>query len=311
MPAATLGVRKKILLLGGKQQETAVAEILTSLTDYLGEALDDRYEVCHSFFNALEYSVSGQEIQITDLKNKAPLESYALIFFRGKILPYAHHAQTVSSYAQQHGILCINQEFLEANPAGKLGMTVMLAQMGLPAPATLFAAPQYMRRSAAETLGFPMVVKADMGARGQHNHLIRTQTELDELLKKESEVDYIAQEFIENDCDYRFLMIGSEALIIRRSRTGDTHLNNISEGARADLVPAEEFPQRILEDCRRIMQKLDLQIAGIDLLYNPQTDREYYLEVNRLPQLNTSAFAAEKAVLLRRFITQLLGRPKG
>jgi glutathione synthase/RimK-type ligase-like ATP-grasp enzyme len=299
---------QRVALIGGYQQEAGIEKLLSDTAKYLTDALqkdDQPVEVDYTFFDTLAYKVTENSLSVFDLRGNRPLDDYSLLLFRGKVQPYARWAQVISDFAAQKHIPFANADYATHKPVGKLAQTVRFAKLGLPVPATLFGPPDYLAQEAGHQLHFPLVLKDDMGAKGRQNHLVKTQKEMASLLSSPM-VEYVAQAFIPNDCDFRFLWVGEEALVIKRSRTTDTHLNNISEGATAMVVPLESFPPRIIEGCRAIMRDFGLSIAGIDLLYDPTTDQEYYLEVNRLPQLDSGAFAAEKAALLTAFVRRSL-----
>lgn len=299
---------QRAVLIGGYQKEAGIEKLLSATARYLSEALrsdGQPVEVDYTFFDTLAYKITNNSLSVFDLRGNRPLDTYSLLLFRGKVQPYARWAQVLSDFAVQKQLPFANADYAANKPVGKLAQTVRFAKLGLPVPATLFGPSHHLIEEAGRQLRFPLVLKDDMGAKGRHNHLVETQEELVSLLSSPV-VEYVAQTFIPNDCDFRFLWVGEEALVIKRSRTTDTHLNNISEGAAASLVPLESFPPRIIEGCRAIMRDFGLSIAGIDLLYDPATGQEYYLEVNRLPQLDSGAFAAEKAALLAAFVRRTL-----
>ncbi len=308
---------KHVLVLGGMSSEARSEELLAETTRYLqvlsdAAGLDAHYQ--YGFFDGLEYTVSEEGVHIADTKaDGQPLEQYDLVLLRVKVAPYRAFAQIVSDYLAAHGIPCVNNDFAGLPPSGKLAQMIVFQQAGIRVPETIFAGSARLLDLAPARLGFPMIVKGIHAAKGRDNHLVRSKDELRTLLAAPNAPQYIAQAYIPNDCDYRLLIIGDGFLIIRRRRTNGSHLNNISTGGHAELVPADTFPDKLLLQCRTAAERAGLLWAGVDFIYDSGKEQAYILEVNSLPQLDSGAFKDEKAGLLADFLQTILSgaRPTG
>ena len=120
----------------------------------------------------------------------------------------------------------------------------------------------------------------------------------------------IAQQYIDNDGDYRVLVFGKKiALVIYRTRTDETtHLNNTSQGGRAELMPKTVLPESIRKKCITVAKLLKREVAGVDVVQDKQTGLWYCLEVNDSPQLTTGTYVNEKQAAFAKFIEDTLRR---
>lgn len=249
---------------------------------------------------------SPSSFVIRDEKNKAELKDYDLIVFRGKIRANSELAYCISRYCNINNVTFFN-DYTPYRPASKVSQAVTFFELGARFTKTVYSLHSArFRQAALDELEFPFIVKDSYGAHGDNNHLVRTVEQLDTILNESPDIKFIAQEFFPNDCDYRVLCIGDERLVIRRKASGDTHLNNTSQGGTAEIVDASFFAPGVLEIASDIANELKMGIAGVDLLYNDQTGDYSFLEVNSQPQLGTGAFPAEKQELVARYIQKLL-----
>lgn len=198
----------------------------------------------------------------------------------------------VASYLRAHNIPTSNASILQANPETKLGEMVRLSQDDISYPKSFYAGKShkmvalYNWAHEAHGLQFPVIVKGTEAAQGADNFMARSMEELQNLPLR-PETRYIMQECIPNEFDYRVLVIGGRVTaIIKRSRTNtDSHLNNISQGASAELIPAEELPEICDLALRAAKTMGRLDHAGVDILVDSETGKPYVLEVNRRPDM--------------------------
>lgn len=133
-----------------------------------------------------------------------------------------------------------------------------------------------------ETLQFPFIAKPDHGSRGSNVSLIKKPTDTHKL---QNTSEYIFQNFIPNDGDYRVYVIGGIAVeIIKRTASKGHFLNNISQGGAAQRVDDIVIREALGSLATRIASALDLSICGIDLMYNQNDQKYYFLEINTVAQ---------------------------
>lgn len=155
---------------------------------------------------------------------------------------------------------------------------------------------------------YPIIIKDRNGKKGRCNFMAHNKQEASDILKQNLEVCFIVQEFIENDGDYRFLVMGGEiATVIHRKAQSDSHLNNTSQGASSTIVDAREFEDKILLDVELAARLENLEVAGVDLMIDKNTGQHYIVEVNSSPQLATGAAPDIKMKAYAKLLRNLLG----
>src|SRR5690606_3292372 len=96
---------------------------------------------------------------------------------------------------------------------------------------------------------------------------------------------------IPNEGDYRILVFGGKpVLALYRRSQEESHLNNTSQGATADLVSVDAIDPTIVADVIQAAAVEKFEVAGVDAMIDRVTGRHYILEVNQSPQLATGAF---------------------
>ena len=162
-----------------------------------------------------------------------------------------------------------------------------LREKGLPMPETLLVPMTFFAadwsgnpflETAAQTLGFPMVVKEACGSFGQQVWLAHDKTELAERLNASSPRTMLLQRFIASSHgrDVRLQVVGRE-VVAGMYRWSDTDFRaNISNGgSMKPYTPTEAQKQLAVKAC----DALGLSFGGVDLLFG-EGDEPLLCEVN-------------------------------
>lgn len=225
------------------------------------------------------------------------------------IRDHNEQAEEVALFLQRHAIPYIDER-VKPNAHGKYSWQVKYAENHLPFIPTVYGTGRALKeayRTNKLQTAFPLVIKARQGRKGKDNYLVKNEAELMQLLEDRVDEAWVMQRFIENDGDYRVVVLGdkAETVIFRqRPKDADTHLNNTSQGASAMLVDISALPQGLCEDAVAAARVNGLAVAGVDMMVDQKTGRHVILEVNGAPQLATGAFPEEK---MRRY-TEYLSR---
>lgn len=132
-------------------------------------------------------------------------------------------------------------------------------------------------------LEFPFVAKKNLSARGAGVYKI---TSIDQIVALKLDFkDYIFQNFIKNDGDFRILVLGGVALgIIKRTKGDDEFRNNISLGGTAsdmkDLPEASDLKNKAVS----LASKFGLQFCGVDFIFDQEEKIYRFMEINSVPQ---------------------------
>lgn len=197
------------------------------------------------------------------------------------------------------GVEFFDQGILSYRGVDKLAQYAELQSAGVKIPNTFFASAAKLA-SSGEKIGFPFILKDILASQGNHNYLVKSQSQLLKLLNDE-ERSYVAQEYIPNDGDVRVLINKQrEMFAFKRSAVEGTHLNNTSRGGLASPLATTDLPEALRRDCITIVDSHENQIIGIDAIISGSN--HCILEVNTQPQIFSGALVERKKEFYRRSI---------
>lgn len=268
-----------------------------------------KYNVYRGAVKELEFRIMNGELSVYDPLNKRTLDSYDLVFFR--LWQREHERATAAAiYLKSKGVEFFDCEPLNGFSLTKLTDSAKLASNNVPVPDTYFSSPSKTIKflESQNQLHYPLIVKDVNGTRGNNNHLVNTKDEALQVVQSELGIQFMLQQYVPNDCDYRFVVADSRiALVIRRSRDVDaTHLNNTSAGAAGNLVDIGKFTERIQSDVIKAAKLHKRQFCGVDVIIDKDNGNHYILEVNAAPDLVVGAAIGEKVKALDSLIRKKL-----
>ena len=197
----------------------------------------------------------------------------------------AHFCGMLYEYFAHVGIPAsdpINRSFPYS--AEKITQMLLLPLNNIRIPETLvFREESYEtnREYVSTHMHFPIVFKTD-GSKGRNVHVVHTQDELDEIMKRKRPFKLaLVQPFIENTYDTRTLVAYGEILgSIKRTRT-QGYLNNIAQGAVPSLHTLTDIER---DTAIRATSVCGMDFAGVDMIHTPKGP--IVLEVNKSPQVH-------------------------
>lgn len=247
-------------------------------------------------------------LEIIDLIEGIQLKEFELIYFKTYIKK-AELAAAFAEYAQANAIPFIDAEVATYHSSSKVSQYAKLARAGIAIPKSIVVSHKLLRDQydwLVSELGLPFILKEGAADRGINNFLIADEKEFKEVAKQASaqRAYYVAQQYIENDGDSRFLVFGSnvEMVIERHAKNKKTHLNNTSKGATATYKDPKTVSSTLKSLAVRSSIALNRQIAGVDLIQDKKTGNWYVLEVNNSPQLAFGTFLDKKLNILGKFL---------
>lgn len=137
---------------------------------------------------------------------------------------------------------------------------------------------------------FPVILKGSGGDRGTRVYKADNLVELEQLVRelRKSETEegkrYMLQEFIENDGDYRVLVLGKKVLGVmkRSSQDKQEFRNNYSRGGKVEVT---DLPEEIKQMAVKAAQACGLVVAGVDVAFRDfDIKKPIVWEVNKGPQ---------------------------
>ena len=180
----------------------------------------------------------------------------------------------------------------------KLYQFQILAESGMPIPKTMLAKFPLDLHVVGKHIGFPVVVKTLTGSQGSGVFLCETLQSLDELMhmveNSNPNVNLIFQEFVKTSHgrDLRVVTVGGRVVgaMVRTAADGSFKANYSRGGKVEKFEITPEIEWLVLE----IARKLDLDIAGIDLLFDGNGFK--ICEVNSSPGFEGLEQACEKNI---------------
>ena len=177
-------------------------------------------------------------------------------------------------------------------PLPKSIEAITLFEKEVPVPKTYFGRLNSISKKAPELFGYPFVIKSTTGKQGHAVWSPEDGNDLKDLINKLSEREdlgerFIAQEFIKSSQRERIFVIGDRAIagITRPTRWRKRFVKPIKgvvpKGLRDKLDP---LPKDAAELAVYAAKSLSIDIAGVDILREDETDKIYVLEVNSAPR---------------------------
>lgn len=270
-------------------------------------AADFGYKAARGALKELEFSITNNQPSVYDGMNKCDLASYDLVYYRMWHKEF-ERATAAAMYLQTKAVPFFDNDAYSDRAFSKLTENFLFVTSGIPVVDSFFSTPKRVieRFKMQPPFQFPIIVKSINGLKGRNNHLVSSLKELQAVFATSPtnpDISFIVQRFVPNDCDYRFLTLGDEIkLIIRRTRQNTiTHVNNTSQGAKADLMKLEDFSEEIRQDALRAARVTRRDFSGVDVIIDKDTGCHYILEVNSVPEV-ASVFIEEKLDAFHSYI---------
>jgi len=165
-----------------------------------------------------------------------------------------------------------NSASIEASK-DKMYANQILAQAGLPIPKTMLTRFPCSAELVERQIGFPCVIKVVTGSHGAGVYLCETPKQFEDLSELISSLDFknsmIVQEYVQHSegRDLRVIIIGGRVVgaMLRKSTDGSFKAN-ISRGGEGIAHDVDDQMEML---AIQVAKTLDLDIAGVDLLFHP------------------------------------------
>ncbi len=193
----------------------------------------------------------------------------------------------------------------------KLSDIFLLATKDVLVPNTYFHNGLMVRRKNTEEIigvcNLPCIYKTSLGSLGSNVFLIEKEEEIKQTIKDNGKYNrYIFQQYIPNDFDYRVVIAnGKPTSVCKRTRLTDKFRNNVALGACEEFIKVKDVPKEVIDIAIQSASALKLKWAGVDVVTDKNTGKNYILEVNRRPGLTEKSTEISAAY---KYIKGLVGR---
>jgi len=296
-------MKKVLIIIAGKEASNRTWEGFFSSVK---KQLNDDIRADWAYFYDLVFDVSNDKCQILNTKTGKDVSENDFVVIRN-VGKRAEAGITLANYLKSKNVSFSDSYLGDTLGSGKLACSMMRIINNLPVPRTIYADNpnlllDYIEKS---DLNFPVILKDDCGKKGRDNYLIKSIKELEEKLLQSPTIHFVVQEFISNDGDYRVLVMGGKVeAVIKRVAQDGSHLNNTSQGGNAFIEPVSIFSDAVIADVLKSAEVEKLEVAGVDIVFEKESGKHYFLEVNRAPQLSSGSFVEEKVMAYANFINR-------
>lgn len=177
-----------------------------------------------------------------------------------------------------------NSNSIEASK-DKMYANQILAQHGLPIPKTMLTRFPCNADLVEKQVGFPCVLKVITGSHGAGVYLCENAKQFEDLSELISSLDFknsmIVQEYVQHSegRDLRVIVVGGKVIgAMERKSTDGSFKANISRGGEGFAYDVDDEMEILAIQVTKV---LDLDIAGVDLLFHPDGYR--ICEANSAP----------------------------
>lgn len=132
-------------------------------------------------------------------------------------------------------------------------------------------------------INLPVIIKPDLGSQGKNIILAKSKRDIKKL--EDNFEKYTIQRFIDNQGDFRVLMLGGRMLgAIKRTASQDSFLNNLAQGGSAERITDPIILEKLHHISSKVSSVFDLTICGVDIIYDIKQKKYFFLEVNTVPE---------------------------
>ena len=274
-----------ILILSTRPNTNSAKKTLSTIS----KKLSNKGEV--AYFEDISINLDSETIEI--LINKKNILNYNFIYFR-KIGQYRDLSCILSLYAKKNKIKFIDKTNENIpNQNNKLIQYFLFALNKIDFPKTYLSTKitSINMNNIINSFKNNVILKELDSAQGSGVSKHMNKTSLFKKTKelKNKNVDYIFQEFINNDFEYRILVLGGKATVAEtKTRQKNEFRNNISLGAIEKFIPISKVPKKIIQIAEKSAKIL--------------TDRICVLEVNNAPQFTLDEKTSPEISELIKFL---------
>jgi len=179
-------------------------------------------------------------------------------------------------------VFCVNNRTKVASePGSKLSQALRFGAEDVSTPKTVRSdRPNYAELK--NVFGDTLIAKKPYGAKGKEVWLIKNQDDLDKIADSG---EWLFQEYIESDGDYRVHVVGMETpfCAYRRMNPPDDFRSNISQGGSAKAITDPEEEVEVNALAVKAARAMRFDYCAVDIIRSKVDGKLYVLEINMDP----------------------------
>ncbi len=278
---------KKILIMAS-QRNGNKDKFITYLQNYFK---DKDIEIYLEVFSNVSILLNQDKVEMFVAGKN--VREFNLVYFRGT-KGFMALTKTMATVLEHMGINYIDGVWGKAAAVGdKLTSLARLTTRQLPVIPTLYCdvEDKKMIEEFVSEVDYPIIAKDLTSQRLEGVYVIRNFEEVDTLPKEKKSgltTSYLFQKFIDIKSEYRLVVLGNNVKIthtkVERSYMGKK-VKDLDE-----MSTIEFLDSSIMEEANDIAIKgaraLDLDVAGVDICIERETNKPWIIEVNRGPGID-------------------------
>jgi len=205
------------------------------------------------------------------------------------------HTFRFARRAEQEGMPVIDDTMSMIRCTNKVFLKEMMEAAKLPIPKSIVMSSVGGLAKAADTIGFPMVVKIPDGSFSRGVHKVNDMAALTALctdMFRETDL-LLAQEFMPTDFDWRVGVLGGKPLYVSQYLMARKHWQIVHHKADGKFdeggfrtMPVAQAPADVVDIAVKAAAKMGDGLYGVDLKQN--ADGVFVIEINDNPNLDTN-----------------------
>lgn len=234
----------------------------------------------------------GVEVEPITRKDLPKLANYDALFIR-ETTSISNHTYRFARRAQQEGMPVIDDPLSMIRCTNKVYLNELMLNNGIPVPQTVMITSVSDLKMAADTLGFPLVLKIPDSAFSRGVKKASNFAELTTLATKwlEDSDLLIAQKYMPTDFDWRIGVLGGEPLFSVQYLMAKKHWQIVNHDRRGKpdeggfrTFTLQDTPPEVIDIAVRAARCIGDGLYGVDL--KETADGAYVIEVNDNPNLD-------------------------
>ncbi|UUP19002.1 RimK family protein [Nitratireductor thuwali] len=259
--------------------------------------IDPQEALPPSSVNSLKYwsriaGKMGVEVEPITRKDLPRLANYDALFIR-ETTSISNHTYRFARRAQQEGMPVIDDPMSMIRCTNKVYLNELMTTHRVPVPPTMMISGPADLQAAADTLGFPIVLKIPDGAFSRGVKKAANMEELKRLAAtwlEDSDL-LIAQKFLPTEFDWRIGVLGGEPLFSVQYLMAKKHWQIVNHERRGKpdeggfrSFTIKETPPEVIDIAVRAARCIGNGLYGVDL--KETSEGVYVIEVNDNPNLD-------------------------
>lgn len=212
------------------------------------------------------------------------LLEYDVVYYRSGLNPDKSPVRILQleAFLRAHSIKTVNLHFTEHPHANSKIYEAKQADVyGLTIPKTVHKLEDFS--TLQESLGLPFIVKTDQGTQGSGVHMVKNETEFNEISQLYPTTQLLFQEFVPHNFEYRVFIIAGTVISYwkKAPAEGDFRTNEAQGG---QMINAEKtYPEQITTLADITYRAFNFEIFVVDFMLHKATEVFYFTEINLNP----------------------------